>query len=54
MQRIYNKTVNIYGIYSSQEEAFEFCSSLFADEHKTSPKSTRRNIKSYKFAFATP
>ena len=47
------KTVNISRIYSSLEEAFEFCWSLFADEHKTLPKSTKRNVKSNKFAFGT-
>ena len=56
MQWIYNKTVNISGIhvYSSLVEAFEFCWSLFPDEHKTLPKSTRRNVKSNKFAFGIP
>ena len=49
-----NKTVNISGIYSSLEEAFEFCWSSFADEHNTLPKSTRRNVKLNKFAFGTP
>ena len=39
------------GIYSALEEAFEFCWSSFADEHNTLPKSTRRNVKSNKFAF---
>ena len=28
---------------SQKEEAFEFCWSLFANEHHTLPKSTRRN-----------
>ena len=42
------------GIYSALEEAFEFCWSSFADEHNTLPKSTRRNVKSNKFAFWTP
>ena len=46
-------TLNISGIHSCLEEAFEFCWSLFTDEHKTLPKSTRRNVKSNKFAFGT-
>ena len=29
------QNVNICGIYSSLEEAFEFCWSSFADEHNT-------------------
>ena len=29
----------------SLEEAFEFCGSSFADEHKILPKSTRRKVK---------
>ena len=45
MRRIYNKTLNIRGIYSSLEEAFEFRWSLFADEHKALPKFTWKNIK---------
>ena len=53
MRWIYNKTVNMSGIYSALEEAFEFCWSSFADEHNTLPKSTRRNVKSKKFAFWT-
>ena len=53
MPWIYNKTVNICGIYSSLE-AFEFCWSSFADEHNTLPKLTKRNIKLNKFAFGTP
>ena len=51
---IYNKTVNICGIYYSLEEAFEFCWSSFADEHNTLLKSTRRSVKLNKFAFCTP
>ena len=43
MRWIYNKTINICGTYSSQEEGFEFCWNLFAD----------RNIKLNKFAFGT-
>ena len=39
------------GIYSALEEAFEFCWSLFADEHNTLPKSTRKNVKLNKFVF---
>ena len=42
------------GIYSSLEEAFEFCWSWFADEDKTLPKSARRNVKLNKFALGTP
>ena len=34
-------------------EAFEFCRSLFADEYKTLPKSTRRNVKLNKFVFGS-
>ena len=34
---IYYKTVNIQGKYSSLGEAFEFCWSSFAAEHKTLP-----------------
>ena len=34
-------------------EAFEFCWSLFADEYKTLPKSTRRNVKLKKFVFGS-
>ena len=48
----WSKTVIICGIYSSLEEAFEFCWSSFAEEHNTSPKS--RNVKLNKFAFGTP
>ena len=51
MQRISNKTVNICGIQSSLEEAFESCWSSLADEHNTSPKSTRRHAKLGKFIF---
>ena len=51
---IYNKTVNNCRIYSSLEEAFEFCWSSFADEHNTSPKSTKRKVNLIKFAFGTP
>ena len=54
MQRIFNKTVNICGIQSSLEEAFELCWSLLADEHDTLPKSTRRHAKLDKFIFGTP
>ena len=35
----------LWNIVFSQEEAFEFCWSSFADEHNTFPKSTRRNVK---------
>ena len=45
--------VNTCGIYSSAEEAFEFCFSSFANEHNTLPKSTGRNVKLNKFAFVT-
>ena len=41
-------------IYSSVEEAFEFCLRSFADKLNTLPKSTRRNVKLTKFAFGTP
>ena len=44
------RTVNICGIYSSLEEACEFCWSSFTDEHN----SNRRNVKLNKFAFGTP
>ena len=50
----YNKTVNICGIQSCLEEAFEFCWSSFVNEHNTLPKSTRRNVKSNKITFGTP
>ena len=50
---ISNKTVKIGGIYSSLEEAFEFCWSSFADEHNTLVKSTRRNVKLNKFGCGT-
>ena len=30
-------------MYSSLEEAFEFCWSSFSDDHNTLPKSTKRN-----------
>ena len=39
------ENVNICGIYSSLEEAFEFCWSSFADEHNALPKSARKNVK---------
>ena len=45
------------GIQSSLEQAFEFCWSLFTDEHNTHntlPKSIRRNLKWNKFTFGTP
>ena len=42
------------GIWSSLEEAFEFCWSSFADEHNAFPKLTRRNVKLNKFAFGIP
>ena len=48
-----NKTVNICGIYSSLEKAFEFCWSSLADEHNTLPKSTSRNVKLNKFPFVS-
>ena len=51
---ICNKTVNIYGIYTSLKEAFKFCWSLFADELNTWPKPTRRKVKLNKSAFGTP
>ena len=54
MQRISNKTVNICGIQSSLEEAFEFCWSSLADERNTLPKSTRRHVKIDKFISGTP
>ena len=38
------KQFSFCGIYSSLEEAFDFCWSSFADEHNTLPKSTKRNI----------
>ena len=38
----------------SLEETFEFCSSSFADERNTLPKSTRRNVKLNIFAFGSP
>ena len=44
----------LWNIVFSQEEAFEFCWSSFADEHNTFPKSTRRNVTLNKFAFGTP
>ena len=46
--------MNIGGIYSSLEEAFEFCWSSLVDEHNTLPKSTRRLVKLDKFVFGTP
>ena len=52
-RRISSKTINICGIYSSLEEAFEFCWSSLADEHNNLPKSTRRNVKLDKFVFGT-
>ena len=48
------KTINVCGICSSLDEAFEFCWIWFADEHNTLPKLTRSNIKLNKFAFGTP
>ena len=51
---ISNKTVNICGIESSLEEAFEFRWSSLADEHNSLIKSTRRRIKSDKCIFGTP
>ena len=53
-RRISSKTVNICRIYSSLEEAFEFCWSWLADEHNTLPKSTRRHLELDKFVFGTP
>ena len=38
----------------SEDKAFEFCWRLLADEHNSSPKSTRRHIKLDKFIFGTP
>ena len=38
------KQFSFGGIYSSLEEAFDFCWSSFADEHNTLPKSTKRNV----------
>ena len=52
-RRISSKTINICGIYSSLEEAFEFCWSSLADEHNNLPKSTRRHVKLDKFVFGT-
>ena len=43
--RIPNKTVNIFGILSSLEEAFESCWSLLADEHNISPKIDQKTRK---------
>ena len=54
MRWISNKTVKIGGIYSSVEEAFEFCWSSFAGEHNTLVKSTRRNVELNKFGCGTP
>ena len=54
MRWISNKTVKIGGIYSSLEEAFEFCWSSFAGEHNTLVKSTRRNVELNKFGCGTP
>ena len=51
---ICNKTVKICGIYTSLEEAFEFSWSLFANDHNTLPKLTRRIVKLIVFAFETP
>ena len=48
------KTINVCGICSSLDEAFEFCWISFADEHNTLPKLTRSNIKLIKCAFGTP
>ena len=45
---------NEYVKKDQKEEAFEFCWSLFANEHNTLPKSTRRNVKLNIFAFETP
>ena len=39
----YNKTVNICGMYSSLEEAFELSWSALADGHNTLPKSTSKH-----------
>ena len=50
---ISNKTVKTGRIYSSLEEAFEFCWSSFADEHNTLVKSTRRKVKLNKFGCGT-
>ena len=47
------QSIYMCGIYSS-EEVFEFCWSLFTDEHHTLPKSTRKNVKLNTFAFGTP
>ena len=38
----------------SKDKAFEFCWCLLADEHNSSPKSTRRHIKLGKFIFGAP
>ena len=46
--------MNISGLRSSLEEAFEFYWSWFPDEHKTLPKSTKENVKLNTFAFGTP
>ena len=42
------------GIYSSLEEAYEFCWSSLAGEHSTLLKSTRRHVKLGKFVFGAP
>ena len=51
---IYYKAVNIPRIYSSCQKASEFCCSSLAEELKLYHESTRRNIQSNKFTFATP
>ena len=40
-------------IVLKKKHYFEFCWSSLADEHNTSPKSTKRNVKLNKFAFGT-
>ena len=51
---ICKKTVETCGIYTLLEEVFEFCWSLFANDHNTLPKLTRRIVKLIIFAFETP
>ena len=44
-RRINIKTVNICGIYSFREEAFEFCWSSLADEHNSFTKIDQKTSK---------
>ena len=57
-QKQNNKTVNICGIHSSLEEAFEFCWSSFADKHNNITVFTKidqeKLCKLNKFACGTP